>query len=131
MFITLYIEHHNECFGCNTILISYLFDIFDCIIPKRRFFTYFFTSDRFNADNLSLFFSSLTCSNSPLVYELLCSAKAAGLLTIKMTESPLRNILETYRSLLMAIPRVFPLPPLLCSVHISFTSSSNLKHNEK
>ena len=55
------------------------------------------------------------------------SANAAGLLTIKITESPLRNILLTYLSLLMAMPLVFPFPPLDVSVHISFTSSNSLK----
>ena len=52
---------------------------------------------------------------------------AAGLLTIRMTESPRRNNLLTYRSLLTAVPRVRPFPPLDCSVHISLTSSSSLK----
>lgn len=61
-----------------------------------------------------------------LHYFCACSASAAGLLTIRITESPLKNILLTYRSLLMAIPRVFPFPPLDCSVHISLTSSNNL-----
>ena len=55
---------------------------------------------------------------------------AAGLLTIKMTESPRKNSLLTYRSLLTAAPRVRPLPPLEFSVHISLTSSSNLSSNE-
>ena len=45
---------------------------------------------------------------------------------INMTESPLKNILLTYRSLFTALPRVLPLPPFETSVHISFTSSSTL-----
>lgn len=53
-------------------------------------------------------------------------ANAAGLLTTKITESPLKNIFETYRSLFIADPLCFPFPPLEYSVHISFTSSSNL-----
>jgi len=54
------------------------------------------------------------------------SARAAGLLTIMMTESPLRNILLTYRSLFTAVPLECPFPPVDVSVHISFTSSNNL-----
>ena len=54
------------------------------------------------------------------------AAAPAGLLTIKMTESPRKNILDTYRSLLIAVPRVRPFPPLDASVHISFTSSRSL-----
>jgi hypothetical protein len=37
----------------------------------------------------------------------------------------------TYRSLLMAVPLVFPLPPLEVSVHISLTSSSSLLRRRK
>lgn len=44
-----------------------------------------------------------------------------------ITESPLRNILLTYRSLFTAAPLDCPFPPVDVSVHISFTSSSNLK----
>jgi len=60
------------------------------------------------------------------------AANAAGLLTTKITESPLKNILLTYRSLLIAVPLLLLLlfrdllPPLEYSVHISFTSSSSL-----
>lgn len=53
-------------------------------------------------------------------------ARAAGLLTTMITESPLKNILLTYRSLFTAAPLVFPFPPLEVSVHISFTSSRSL-----
>ena len=53
--------------------------------------------------------------------------KEAGLLTIRITESPRRNILLTYRSLLTTVPLFFPLPPLDVSVHVSFTSSINLQ----
>ena len=61
------------------------------------------------------------------LYELLApAAKAAGLLTTNITESPLKNILLTYLSLLMDVPRVLPLPPLEYSVHISLTSSRSL-----
>ena len=59
------------------------------------------------------------------------SAKLAGLLTIMITESPLRNILLTYLSLFTAFPLVFPLPPLDVSVHISFTSSKSLVKQER
>jgi len=62
------------------------------------------------------------------------ASAAAGLFTTRITESPLRNILLTYRSLLIAAPLVFPFPPLDFSVHISFTSSSSLQcvqHGEK
>jgi len=52
--------------------------------------------------------------------------KDAGLLTIKMTESPRRNNLLIYRSLLTTVPRFFPLPPLEVSVQVSLTSSINL-----
>jgi hypothetical protein len=59
------------------------------------------------------------------------SANAAGLLTMMMTESPLRNILLTYRSLLIDVLLVFPFPPFDVSVHISFTSSNNLEPGER
>ena len=54
-------------------------------------------------------------------------ARPAGLLTTKITESPRKNILLTYRSLFTATPLVLPLPPLDFSVHISLTSSSSLR----
>mmetsp|Transcript_11063 Transcript_11063/g.32817 ORF Transcript_11063/g.32817 Transcript_11063/m.32817 type:complete len:111 (+) Transcript_11063:1175-1507(+) len=54
------------------------------------------------------------------------AANAAGLLTMRITESPRRNILLTYRSLFTAVPLDRPFPPFECSVHISFTSSSRL-----
>ena len=54
------------------------------------------------------------------------AASAAGLLTTKITESPLKSILLTYLSLFIAVPLSFPFPPLEYSVHISLTSSSNL-----
>lgn len=50
----------------------------------------------------------------------------AGLLTTRITESPLKNILLTYRSLLTTVPRFLPLPPLETSVHVSLTSSNKL-----
>ena len=59
-------------------------------------------------------------------YHEACAANAAGLLTTKITESPLRNILLTYLSLFTAVPLLRPLPPLEYSVHISFTSSRSL-----
>jgi len=52
--------------------------------------------------------------------------RAAGFDTIKITESPRKNILDTNLSLLIGCPRFLPLPPLDDSVHISLTSSSNL-----
>ena len=58
------------------------------------------------------------------------SARAAGLLTMIITESPLRNILLTYRSLLIAAPVFFPFPPLDVSVHISLTSSKSLNRGQ-
>jgi len=54
--------------------------------------------------------------------------KAAGLLTIKITESPRRNILLTYLSLFIDWPFFRPLPPLENSVHISLTSSNSLNY---
>ena len=76
----------------------------------------------------SLSLSLTICTFFFVLYEEEEAAKAAGLLTTKITESPLKNILLTYRSLLIAIPlellRAFP--PLEYSVHISFTSSSSL-----
>ena len=55
-------------------------------------------------------------------------AKLAGLDTIKITESPRRNILLMYRSLLIAVPRAaLFFPPFDVSVHISLTSSNNLR----
>jgi hypothetical protein len=69
-------------------------------------------------------------SISPQIFTHQLAAKAAGLLTTKITESPLKNILLTYRSLLMDVPRFLPLPPLENSVHISLTSSSNLEKRE-
>ena len=53
-------------------------------------------------------------------------ANAAGLLTTRMTESPLKNILDTYRSLFIAEPLCLSFPPLEYSVHISLTSSNSL-----
>lgn len=52
--------------------------------------------------------------------------KAAGLLTTKITESPRKNILLTYRSLFIDWPFFRPFPPLENSVHISLTSSNSL-----
>lgn len=43
-----------------------------------------------------------------------------------MTESPRRNILEMYRSLLTGLDFFFPFPLLGTSVHISFTFSSTM-----
>ena len=84
----------------------------------------------------NLVFMVWCCSSIFLVgptfnYSCLPSANAAGLLTMIITESPRRNILLTYRSLLTAFPRVFPFPPLLFSVHISFTSSRSLQKKKK
>jgi hypothetical protein len=47
-----------------------------------------------------------------------------------MTESPRKNILETNLSLLIGFPRVLPFPPFDVSVHISLTSSNNLRAKE-
>jgi len=68
-----------------------------------------------------------------LLYCYCCSldASAAGLLTINITESPLRKSFEIYLSLLIAVPLVFPFPPLLVSVHISLTSSNRLNQIKK
>jgi hypothetical protein len=63
--------------------------------------------------------SHVTTSDEPGV-------NPAGLLTIKITESPRKNILLTYRSLLMDVPLEVPFPPLEVSVHISLTSSKSL-----
>ena len=75
-----------------------------------------------NPNNNSIyppFFLPTKCSYAP-------GTKAAGLLTTKITESPCKNILLTYRSLFVDVPLLRPFPPLEYSVHISFTSSSSL-----
>lgn len=72
------------------------------------------------------FLSLLSPTHNIKTYHEACAANAAGLLTTKITESPLRNILLTYLSLFTAVPLLRPLPPLEYSVHISFTSSRSL-----
>ena len=49
-----------------------------------------------------------------------------GFLRTTMTESPRRNILEMYRSLLTGLDFFFPLPLLGTSVHISLTFSRTI-----
>ena len=50
-------------------------------------------------------------------------AAASGFLSTRITESPLRNILLIYLSLLTGLDFFFPLPALGTSVHISLTFS--------
>lgn len=51
---------------------------------------------------------------------------AMGFLRTRMTESPRRNILEMYLSLLTGLDFFFPLPVFGVSVHISFTFSRTI-----
>ena len=51
---------------------------------------------------------------------------ASGFFNTRMTESPLKNILEMKRSLLTGLDFFLPLPVLGTSVHISFTFSSTM-----
>merc|ERR1719347_2464596 len=53
-------------------------------------------------------------------------AAARGFLRTRMTESPLRNILEMNLSLLTGLDFFLPLPVFGTSVHISFTFSSTM-----
>jgi hypothetical protein len=111
------VERESGCFFCCRLL------NFVCERPTM--------SSASASPGLSL--SPKTINYKPSIHDWSTSiglAKLAGLATIKMTESPLKNILLMYRSLLMAMPRVLALPPLLDSVHISFTSSSTLCVND-
>merc|ERR1719341_182810 len=53
-------------------------------------------------------------------------AAARGFLRTRMTESPLRNILEMNLSLFTGFAFFFPLPVFGSSVHISFTPSRTM-----
>ena len=53
-------------------------------------------------------------------------AVANGFFSTRMTESPLRNILEMKRSLFTGFDFFLPLPVFGTSVHISFTFSSTM-----
>ena len=68
------------------------------------------------------------CHKMDMLISLMLSSSQAwrGFRSTRMTESPRRNILEIYRSLLTGLDFFLPFPVFGTSVHISFTFSMTI-----